>query len=64
MLNDYRIMVVNVGGKLKGCLWQLGLLQRRELTGKQDLNKTSKPETINGCEIMVIHFGTKTLGDL
>jgi hypothetical protein len=67
-LNDYRIVVGDVQGKMRRCLCQLDHLldrlhlQRAGSTGKQDLNKTFKSDTINGCKIVEVHFDTKTLG--
>ena len=62
MHNGYRIVGVDIGNKMRGCLQPPDPLQRGELTGKKDLNETFKPDTMNGCGIMVTQFRTKTLG--
>ena len=66
MLNDCRIMVVNVRDEQMGHLWQLGLLhlQRGGSTIKKDLNRTFEPDTINSCRIMEVYVRTKTMVDL
>ena len=57
-LNDCRIMVVNVGVKIWRCPWQLDLLHlhNRAQTGKEGLNRTFKPGTINICRIMEVQL--------
>ena len=62
MRNNYGIVGVNIRNKMRGCPQSQDRLQRGELIGKKDLNETSKPDTINGCGIMVAQFQTKTLG--